>query len=58
MTTEPVTEIDEAHETIDTVLRINQEAQYRVGTIALLGVNTSTQEKLMESLPKTGQIFD
>jgi hypothetical protein len=58
MTTEPETSIDEAHEIIDTVLRVNQEAQYRVGTIELLGVNTATQQKLTESLPKSGQIFD
>jgi outer membrane protein assembly factor BamA len=58
MTAEPVTEIDEAHETIDTVLRINQEAQYRIGSIELLGVNAATQQKLLKSLPKSGEIFD
>jgi outer membrane protein assembly factor BamA len=58
MTAEPVIEIDEAHEAIDIVLKINQEAQYRVGSIEFLGVNTATQQKLLESLPKSGQIFD
>jgi len=58
MTAEPDTAIDEANGTIDMVVKINQEAQYRVGTIELLGVNTVTQKKLLESLPKSGQVFD
>jgi hypothetical protein len=33
------------------VVKIDQQAQYRVGSIEFLGVNTVTQEKLMESLP-------
>jgi outer membrane protein assembly factor BamA len=58
VTTEPETAIDEAHKIIDTVLRIDQQTQYRVGSIELLGVNAATQQKLLESLPKSGQIFD
>jgi outer membrane protein assembly factor BamA len=58
MTTEPDIQIDEAHETIDMVLKIDQQAQYRVGTIELLGVSLATREKLMESLPEPGEIFD
>jgi outer membrane protein assembly factor BamA len=58
MTAEPVLAIDEAHDTIDMVVKISQEAQYRVGSIELLGVNMATQQKLMESLPKSGQVFD
>ncbi len=58
MTAEPAFAIDEAHETIDMVLKINQQAQYRIGSIELLGVNAATQHKLLESLPKSGQIFD
>lgn len=58
MTAEPDTQIDEAHETIDMVLKIDQQAQYRVGTIEFLGVSPATREKLMESLPKPGEIFD
>ena len=58
MTTEPEFGIDEAHETIDMVLKINQEAQYRIGGIELLGVNAATQQKLLKSLPKSGEIFD
>ncbi len=58
MTAEPVLAIDEGHETIDMVLKINQEAQYRIGSIELLGVNAATQQKLLKSLPKSGEIFD
>ena len=58
MTSEPEFEIDEAHKTIDMVLKIDQQVQYRVGSIEFLGVNTVTREKLTESLPKSGQVFD
>lgn len=58
MTTGPEFEIDETHETIDMVLKINQEAQYRIGSIELLGVNAATQQNLLKSLPKSGEIFD
>jgi outer membrane protein assembly factor BamA len=58
MNTEPDFQIDDAHETIDMVLKIDQQAQYRVGTIEMLGVSLKIREKLMESLPKSGEIFD
>jgi outer membrane protein assembly factor BamA len=58
MTAEPDFAIDEAHETIDMVLKIDQQAQYRVGSIEMLGMNTVIREKLLESLPKSGQVFD
>jgi outer membrane translocation and assembly module TamA len=58
MTPEPDLAIDEAHETIDTLVKIDQQAQYRVGSIEFLGVNTARQENLAESLPKSGQVFD
>ena len=58
MTAVPEFEIDEAREAIDMVLKVDQQAQYRVGSIEFLGVNTVTREKLMESLPKPGEIFD
>ncbi len=58
MTVGPEAEIDQAHETIDMVLKIDQQAQYRVGSIEFLGVNAVTREKLMESLPKSGEVFD
>ena len=58
MTAEPDTEIDDPHETIDMMLKINQQVQYRIGSIEFLGVNTRTREDLMRSLPKPGEIFD
>jgi outer membrane protein assembly factor BamA len=58
MTAGPILAIDDAHETIDMVLKISQEAQYRIGSIEVLGVNAATQQKLLDSLPRSGQIFD
>jgi len=58
MTPEPDIEIDNDRRTIDLVLKIDQQVQYRVGSIEFLGVNAVTREKLVESLPKPGAIFD
>ncbi len=58
MTPEPDTEVDEDRKTIDLVVKIDQQVQYRVGSIEFLGVNAVTREKLMESLPKPGEVFD
>src|SRR5271163_1311088 len=58
MTAEPDFQIDEAHEIIDMVVKVDEQAQYRVGTIEFLGISLATREKLMESLPKPGEIFD
>ena len=55
---EPYTEIDETRRTIDLIVKIDQRTQYRVGSIQFLGINAMTQEKLMESLPKPGEVFD
>jgi len=58
MTAEPDTEVDEDRKTVDLVVKIDQQVQYHVGSIEILGVNAVTQEKLMESLPKPGEVFD
>jgi outer membrane protein assembly factor BamA len=58
MTAGPEFEMDKDREAIDMVLKIDQQVQYRVGSIEFLGVNTVTRGKLMESLPKPGEIFD
>ena len=42
----------------DLVVKIDQQVQSRVGSIEFLGVNAVTREKLMESLPKPGEVFD
>ena len=57
-TPEPDTEVDDARRTIDLVIKIDQQVQYRVESINFLGVNAATRERLMESLPKPGEIFD
>ena len=58
MTPEPETQVDEEHGTIDLVVRIDQQVRYRVGSIKFLGVDSITREKLIESLPKPGEVFD
>ena len=40
------------------MVKIDQQVQYRVGTIEFLGVDSMTREKLSESLPKPGEVFD
>lgn len=57
-TPEPETEVDDDRRTIDLVIRIDQQAQYRVGSVEFLGANAATREKLMESLPIPGEVFD
>jgi outer membrane protein assembly factor BamA len=58
MAPEPDTEVDEDRKTVDLVVKIDQQVQYRVGSIEFLGVTAVTREKLMESLPKPGEVFD
>jgi outer membrane protein assembly factor BamA len=58
MTAEPDLQIDEVHNTIDMVLKIDRQTEYRVGSIEFLGVNAVTRENLMKSLPKPGDLFD
>jgi len=58
MTPEPETEVDDARRTVDLVVKIDQQVQYRVGSIEFRGINTVTREKLMASLPKPGEVFD
>jgi len=58
MAPEPETQVDDALRTVDLVVKIDQQVQYRVGSIEFLGVDSKTREKLMESLPKPGEVFD
>jgi outer membrane protein assembly factor BamA len=58
MTPEPDIEVDEDRKIVNLVVKVDQQVQYRVGSIEFLGVNTVTREKLTESLPKSGQAFD
>lgn len=58
MTVEPEFQIEDADNTIDMVLKLDRQAQYRVGSVEFLGISAPTQAKLMKSLPKPGEIFD
>jgi hypothetical protein len=58
MTPEPDTEVDGERRTVDLLVKVDQQVQYRVGSIEFLGVDTVTREKLIESLPKPGDVFD
>lgn len=58
MTPEPDTEVDDAQGTVDLVIKIDQQVQYRVGSIEFLGVNSTLREKFLLSLPKPGEVLD
>lgn len=58
MTAEPETQVGDDRKTIDLVIRIDQQAQYRVASVEFLGVSPVTQETLLQSLPKAGEVFD
>jgi outer membrane translocation and assembly module TamA len=58
MGSEVDTQVDDDSRTIDMVIKIDQQMQYRVGSIEFLGVSAVTQERLMKSLPKPGDVFD
>ena len=58
MSSEVDTQVDVDSRTIDMVIKIDQQMQYRVGSIEFLGVSAGTQERLMKSLPKPGDVFD
>ena len=58
MGSEADTQVNDDSRTIDMVIKIDQQMQYRVGSIEFLGVSAVTQERLMKSLPKPGDVFD
>lgn len=58
MTVEPEFQIEDAHNLIDMVLKVDQQAQYRIGGVEFLGVNAATRAILVKSLPGPGEIFD
>ena len=57
-TPEPDTAVDDDRQTIDLVIKIDQQVQYRVESVEFLGVNAATRERLMQSLPNPGEVFD
>jgi hypothetical protein len=58
MTPEPDTEVDDERRIVDLVVKIDQQVQYRVGSVELLGADGAIREKFVESLPKPGELFD
>jgi outer membrane translocation and assembly module TamA len=58
MVSEPNPVMDETHQRIDLVFRIDQGVQYHVGSIEFLGVSKVSREKMMMLLPKLGEVFD
>jgi hypothetical protein len=57
-TDEVETAFDDEHKSVGTVVRISPGTPYRVGSVEFLGVNAATREKLLKSLPKSGEVFD
>jgi outer membrane protein assembly factor BamA len=53
----PETWVDESKRLIDLTLHVNEGAQYRVGTVAVLGLDERAGI-LLKSLPQRGQVFD
>lgn len=58
MTVEPAATIDETQGVIDLIVKIDQQVQYRVGSVEFLGLNNVNRETLLKSLPKPGEVFD
>jgi outer membrane protein assembly factor BamA len=58
MTVGPEFHIGETPETMDMVLKIDQQAQFRIRAVEFLGMDSAIRQKLLESLPKPGEIFD
>jgi outer membrane translocation and assembly module TamA len=58
MLPQPNPVMDEIHERIDLVFRIDQGIQYRVGSIEFLGASKVLRERMTTSLAKLGEVFD
>jgi hypothetical protein len=56
-TIEPQMEIDDDKQQIDLTMQVSEEAQYRVGTIEILGVEGGAKNRLVARL-EPGRIFD
>jgi len=54
---EPVMQVDDEKQQIDLTLKLSEEAQYRVGTLEILGMNEATKNRLADRLPP-GHILD
>jgi outer membrane protein assembly factor BamA len=58
MTPEPDFAIEDDCKIINVAIKIDQQVQYRVGSVEFLGANAVTREKLKESFLKPGDVFD
>jgi outer membrane protein assembly factor BamA len=58
MTPEPAFAIEDDYKIINVAIKVDQQVQYRVGSVEFLGANAVTREKLMESFLKPGDVFD
>jgi Surface antigen variable number repeat len=56
-TIEPQIEIDDEKQRIDLTMKVSEEAQYRVGTVEVLGVEGGAKHRLVGQL-EPGRIFD
>ena len=56
-TLEPVMRVDDEKQQIDLTLKLSEEAQYRVGTLKILGTDDAAKLRLADRLPP-GRILD
>jgi hypothetical protein len=55
-TIEPEFEIDESRRVVNVTLKVDAQARYRIRSIELPGPDIATREKLMQFLPKIGEL--
>jgi outer membrane protein assembly factor BamA len=58
MTSQPEFAIEDDRKIINVGIKIDEQVQYRVGSVEFLGVNAVTRERLMGSFLKPGDVFD
>jgi outer membrane protein assembly factor BamA len=56
-TFEPRMDIDDEKRQINLTMRVTEEAQYRVGTVEVLGLKNGARDRLMDRL-EPGRVFD
>jgi outer membrane protein assembly factor BamA len=54
---EPVIDVDDEKQQINLTFKLTEEAQYRVGSVEILGLNDQAKKHLMDSL-QPSQVFD
>jgi hypothetical protein len=56
-TSEPVTQIDEAHKRISLTIKVDEQRQYRVGRFEILGLDQELESQL-KAILKPGEIYN